>query len=244
MRDEISRWPVRPLISVIMPVYNTDLRWLNAAIGSVQSQLYPDWELCISDDASTRDGVRDMVSDFVRRDRRIRANFRHGNGNIAVNSNDALSLASGTFIALLDADDVLPQHALYWVAREIIEHPDADLIFSDEDKINEQGKRFDPYFKPDWNQALMLSQNAFSHLGVYRRSLVEKVGGFRVGFEGSQDHDLILRCAEVIAPARIRHIPRILYHWRAIPSSTAASTDAKPYAWNAGARAIEQHLTK
>jgi GT2 family glycosyltransferase len=244
MRDEISRWPVRPLISVIMPVYNTDLRWLNAAIGSVQSQLYPDWELCISDDASTRDGVRDMVSDFARRDRRIRANFRHVNGSIAINSNDALSLASGTFIALLDADDVLPQHALYWVAREIIEHPDADLIFSDEDKVNEQGKRFDPYFKPDWNQALMLSQNAFSHLGIYRKSVVERVGGFRSDFDGSQDHDLVLRCALETSPQRIRHIPRILYHWRAISSSVAAKRGMKPGAWPAGRRAIEQHLTQ
>ncbi len=186
----------RPLISVVMPVYNTELRWLRAAIESVRSQLYPDWQLCISDDASTCPGVREELRKYAEIDDRIKVFFRQDNGHISANSNSALTLAQGEYIALLDSDDILPNHALYCIAEEINAHPEADLIFSDEDKINEQGRRFEPYFKPDWNEALMLSQNAFSHLGVYRRSLVEQVGGFRVGFEGSQDHDLLLRCAE------------------------------------------------
>lgn len=243
IRRRISSFATEPKFSVLMPVYNTDLRWLRAAIDSVRAQIYTGWELCISDDASTRSDVRDELRRYAEHDPRIRLNFRSTNGNISANSNDALSLASGDFIVLLDADDVLPEHALYWVAAEIDAHPDADLIFSDEDKIDADGRRFDPYFKSDWNPALMLSQNAFCHLGVYRRALVEKVGGFRIGFEGSQDHDLALRCSRATEAKRIFHIPRILYHWRAIETSTAADGAAKPYAWDAGRRAIEEHLT-
>src|SRR5262249_24286317 len=148
----------------------------------------------------------------------------------------------GEFIALLDSDDILPEHALYCVVEEINAHPNVDLIYSDEDKIDEEGRRFEAYFKPDWNEALITSQNLFSHLGVYRRSLVEKVGGFRIGFEGSQDHDLVLRCAELSGPERVRHIARVLYHWRAIPGSTAANANTKPYAWDAGARGVQEHF--
>jgi hypothetical protein len=151
-------------------------------------------------------------------------------------------LAKGEFIALLDSDDELPEHALFWVAHEINQHPEVDLIFSDEDKVTEGGSRYDPYFKPDWNPALMLSQNTFSHLGVYRHSLLNKVGGFRVGLEGSQDWDLVLRCSEETTVEQIRHIPRILYHWRAIPGSTAVSAEEKPYAWIAGKQAVEEYL--
>ena len=180
------------------------------------------------------------------KDARIRVVYRDTNGHISANTNSALALATGDYVALLDADDELTRHALFWVANEIASHPDADLIYSDEDKIDVEGRRFDAYFKPDWNPALILSQNFFCHLGVYRRSLVEKVGGFRVGFEGSQDHDLVLRCAELTSPERIRHIPRVLYHWRAAPGSTASTEalDAKPYAWRAGATAIEEHLRR
>lgn len=246
IRTRIERLERRPRISVVMPVYNTDPRWLRESIASVQNQLYPEWELCISDDASTLPGTRETLSEYEDKDARIKLFFRETNGHISANSNSALALASGEFVAFLDADDVLSDDALYWVAEEINAHPDADLVFSDEDKIDVEGRRFDPYFKPDWNPALMLSQNFFCHLGVYRRSLVAKLGGFRLGFEGSQDHDLVLRCADASEPSRIRHIPRILYHWRAIPGSTASpeSADAKPYAWRAGARAIEEHLLR
>jgi len=242
IRAEISQWPVRPLISVVMPVFNTDPRWLGAAIRSVQSQLYPNWELCISDDASTLNDVRSMLLDFAKHEAKIRLLLRKENANVSINLKSALSLASGEFIALTDADDLLPEHALYLIAKEIVQHPNVDLIYSDEDKIDESGKRYDPHFKSDWNTALMLSQNAFGHLGVYRKSLVEAVGGFRSGFEGSQDHDLVLRCALQTSPDRIRHVRRVLYHRRAIESSTAHNRGVRPNAWDAGRRAVEDHL--
>ena len=244
MRAEIGGWPARPLISVIMPSYNIEPKWLGQAIELVRHQIYPHWELCISDDASTLPGVRPLLERFAAEDPRIRVTFRSENGHISVNSNTALALASGEYIALLDADDLLSEDALFWVGREIAGHPDVDLLFSDEDKIRSDGKRFAPYFKSAWNPALMLSQNAFSHLGVFRRSLVQAVGGFREGFEGSQDYDLVLRCAERTNPDRIRHIPRVLYHWRALPNSTASAASAKSYAWEAGRKAIAEHLRR
>jgi GT2 family glycosyltransferase len=234
----------RPLISVIMPNYNVDLKFLRAAIDSVRAQIYPFWELCISDDASTLEGTRALLERHAAEDDRIRVTFRTSNGHISANSNSALALAHGDHVALMDADDLLPEDALFWIAREIALDPDVDLIFSDEDKIDETGRRFDPYFKTAWNPALMLAQNAFCHLGVYRRSLVEQVGRFREGYEGAQDHDLVLRCADATTPDRIRHIPRVLYHWRAAPHSTAASLATKPYAPRAGQRSIEDHLRR
>lgn len=244
MDTNIKTFTVRPLISVIMPSYNVELNWLGDAIASVREQIYPHFELCVSDDASTIGGTREFLEGQAALDARIRLKFRTTNGHISANSNSALALATGDYVALMDADDLLAPDALYWVAHAISSHPDVDLLFSDEDKIDVNDRCFDPYFKGAWNPALMLSQNAFSHLGVFRRSLVEKVGGFREGFEGAQDHDLVLRCAEATTPERIRHIPRILYHWRALPDSTAVSGYSKPYAWDAGRRAIEDHLKR
>lgn len=242
----IKKLSKKPLISIVMPVYNTERRWLERAIDSVLTQLYPNWELCISDNASTMPEVREVLDTYASRDCRIKITYRETNGHICANSNEALNTATGDFLALMDSDDELPEHALFWVAKEINDHPDVDLIFSDEDKIDVDGRRYDPYFKPDWNSALILSQNVFSHLGVYRRGLVTKVGGFRVGFEGNQDHDLVLRCADATSADRIRHIPRVLYHWRSAPGSTASAQaiNAKPYAWHAGVRAIEDHLRR
>ena len=242
MVTDVATWPTPVLISVIMPSYNIEPKWLSAAIESVRNQIYPHWELCISDDASTLAGIRPLLERYAAQDPRIRLTFRATNGHISANSNSALALASGDYVALLDADDLLSEDALYWVAREIALHPDIDLLFSDEDKIDGKGNRFGPYFKPAWNPALMLSQNMFCHLGVYRRELVEKVGGFRVGYEGSQDYDLVLRCAAKTTNERIRHIPRVLYHWRAVAGSTAADGSAKSYAWKAGQAAIADYL--
>jgi GT2 family glycosyltransferase len=244
MATDFATWPSRPLISVIMPSYNIDPKWLDRAIESVRQQIYPHWELCISDDASTLAGIRPLLERHAAEDSRILVTFRSENGHISMNSNTALTLASGEYIALMDADDLLSEDALFWVAREIAAHPDVDLLFSDEDKIDRHGRRFGPYFKSAWNPALMLSQNAFSHLAVLRRSLVEGIGSFRKGFEGSQDYDLVLRCAEKTTVDRIRHIPRVLYHWRALPSSTASGASAKSYAWLAGKTAIAEHLQR
>lgn len=245
-KEALGQFRLRPRISVLMPVYDTPKQWLERAIESVIAQIYPDWELCIADDASTQPDVRETLEHYRKKDGRIRVVYRDTNGHISANSNSALALASGEFVALLDGDDELTPHALFWVANEIVNHPDADIIYSDEDKIDGKGRRYDVYFKCDWNPALIRSVNYVSHLGVYRRSLVEQVGAFRTGFEGSQDHDLVLRCADASAPERIRHIPRVLYHWRSIPGSTASAeaADAKPYAWDAGARAIAEHLQR
>ncbi|HEY9792437.1 MAG TPA: glycosyltransferase [Candidatus Obscuribacterales bacterium] len=243
-RAAVEQLACKPLISVVMPVYNTDPIWLERAIESVRRQLYPHWELCISDDASTRPEMREILSRYAESDARIKVIYREKNGHICANTNSALSLASGEFVALLDCDDELSEHALFWIAKEINQHADVDLIYSDEDKLDERGRRYQPYFKPDWNPALILSQNCFSHVGVFRRSLINEAGGFRQGFEGSQDHDLVLRCAERTSADRIRHIPRVLYHWRAISGSTASreGVKAKPYARDAGREAIEEHL--
>ena len=242
LADDISRWPRSPLISVIMPSYNIDPKWMSEAIDLVRNQIYPNWELCISDDASTNPGVRPLLQEYAALDTRIHVTYRPENGHISINSNAALFLATGDYIALVDIDDLISEDALFWVAREITIHPGVDLLFSDEDKIDSAGKRFDPYFKSAWNLSLMLSQNAFSHLGVYRRDLVNQVGRFREGYEGAQDHDLVLRCAARTTADRIRHIPRVLYHWRTLPSSTAAARSAKSYAWEAGRRAISDYL--
>jgi GT2 family glycosyltransferase len=240
----VERLATRPLISVVMPVFDPEVRWLRAAIESVRQQLYPRWQLCIADDASTDPEVHAALHEYASLDPRIRVTFRQENGGIAAASNTALRLADGDFVAFLDHDDRLPAHALALVAAELSDHPDADIIYSDEDKIAADGRRYDPYFKPDWNYALLLSQNYVNHLSVLRRVLVEAAGGFRIGFDGAQDHELLLRCVERTSAARIRHIPHVLYHWRATAASTARSIEAKPHAWDAGRRAIAGHLQR
>lgn len=244
IRADVERFARRPLISVVMPTYNTPERWLRAAIESVRAQLYPNWELCIADDASSDPAVRRVLEEYASKDERIRVAFRDQNGHISAASNSALELARGEFIALLDHDDELTPHALYMVARTINEHPDADMFYSDEDKITSFGMRFNPYFKSDWNPELFLAQNFVCHLGVYRTSLVREVGGFRTGVEGAQDWDLAWRVADRCGPEKIRHIPHVLYHWRVIESSTASSTLAKPYVLQAQVAAVRAHLER
>ncbi|MDR6535974.1 glycosyltransferase family 2 protein [Variovorax soli] len=248
LRERIARrveaMTERPLISVIMPTYNPNPAWLREAIESVRAQIYPDWELCIADDASTSREVRETLEAYSRSDARIKVIFRPQNGHISASSNSAIELASGPWLALMDHDDLLPAHALSCVAECIAANPGVRLIYSDEDKIDEGGHRFGPYFKPDWNIDLFRSQNMFSHLGVLSTDLVRAVGGFRVGLEGSQDWDLVLRCIERVEPRQIRHIPRVLYHWRVHGESTAKSMQAKPYAAVAGERALDEHFAR
>jgi len=234
----------QPLISVVMPTYNPKPEWLIAAIESVRHQIYPHWELCIADDASTNQEIRRVLERYAETDSRIKVVFREQNGHISAASNSAIELATGEWIALLDNDDVLPEQALFWVAQSINNHPQARLIYSDEDKLNDGGRRHAPYFKCDWNPDLFYCQNMFSHLGVYEAKLVKHIGGFRVGFEGAQDYDLALRCIEHIDPAQIIHIPHVLYHWRVHVESTASSAEAKPYAMLAGERALNEHFQR
>lgn len=233
-----------PLISIVMPVYNPHLGHLSSAIDSVRAQIYENWELCIADDASTDASVAHTLKQYATDDSRIKITFRERNGHIAACSNSALELATGEWVALLDQDDLLSEHALAFVAATIEEHPQAGLIYSDEDKIEQTGVRCCPFFKSDWNPELLLGQNYVSHFGIYRRALLVEIGGFREGYEGSQDYDLALRCSEKLHPAQIRHIPRVLYHWRMVEGSAAAAAEAKPYAPEAARRAITDHLQR
>ena len=244
IRAKLAGLKKRPLISVLMPTYNTPEKWLVAAIESVRRQLYDNWELCIADDASKEPHVQRILTRYQKKDPRIKVVFRETNGHISATSNSALALAHGEFIALLDHDDEIRPHALACVALELDAHPDADLVYSDEDKIDENGHRYDHYFKPDWNPDLFNVQNYVSHLGVYRTLLVREVGGFRVGYEGSQDWDLAMRVIERTAPDRIRHIPKILYHWRSVPGSTAMLIGAKSYATQAAEKVITEHFVR
>lgn len=233
-----------PTFSIVVPVYNTSEKWLRKCIESVIAQSYPKWELCISNDASTQAHVRSVLDEYQRRDSRVRVHHRERNGHISLSSNDGLAMASGQFVALLDHDDELAPNALREVHLAIAGNPHWKILYSDEDKIDEQGVRYDPYFKPDWNYDLFLSQNCISHLGVYETDLVRQVGGFRQGLEGSQDWDLALRCIEHVRPDQIGHIPHVLYHWRAIAGSTALGVEQKDYAGAAALRAVSEHLTR
>jgi GT2 family glycosyltransferase len=252
-RRDIARWARQPLISIIMPVYNVESRWLEAAIRSVTQQIYPNWELCIADDGSTRPETLATLRQIDHP--RCKVKFLDRNQGIAGASNAALALATGDYLAFLDHDDELTTDALYHVVKAINEQ-DPDLIYSDEDKLSLEGYHLEPHFKPDYSPDLILSTNYICHLSVYRKTLLDQVaqppsptlppirgGSFvREGFEGSQDYDLVLRALD--HTDRIYHIPRILYHWRMIPGSTAARYDSKDHAWEAGRRAVEDALRR
>lgn len=244
MRKNVSQWNAPPMISVLMPVYNPPPQYLNNAIDSVRSQVYPHWELCIADDKSTNPEIRALLERHAAADQRIKVVYRSENGHISAASNSALGAATGEFVALLDHDDMLPPYSLYWLADALVGNRDAGVVYTDEDKIDARGRRYDPYFKCRWNPTLLRGQNMFCHLSAFRTSLVRSVGGFRAGFEGAQDYDLALRCVEQLRPAQIVHVPRVLYHWRAIPGSTAMAGNEKPYAMTAGQRAVQEHLDR
>ena len=244
LRGRVEALRHKPLISVVMPTYNPNPIWLAAAIESVQAQIYPFWELCIADDASPNASCREVLRNFSDKDARIKVVYREKNGHISAASNSALNIASGEWTALMDHDDLLSEHALFCIADAVNMHPDCKLIYSDEDKIDADGMRSDPYFKPDWNVDLFYSQNMFSHLGAFDTALLRDVRGFELGMEGSQDYDLVLRCIERIRPDQIIHVPHVLYHWRVHAESTAASSEAKPYAQIAGERALNAHFRR
>ncbi len=240
--EHVARMLNPPKISVVMAAYATPAALIRAAIASVQAQLYPHWELCIADDGSPGEALWRVLEDCARKDRRIRVIRRPENGQITAATNSALALATGDFVAFMDHDDLLTEHALYLVAATVEQHPDASLIYSDEDKIDERGLRSQPYFKTGWNAELMLGQNMVNHLAVYRRSLIEDLGGLREGFEGAQDHDLALRAAERVGPDRIRHIPWVLYHWRWRGRQGSFSRRQAEACADAARRAVGAHL--
>lgn len=244
MRLLLAQLAWRPRFSFVMPTYNTPPDLLESCVRSMLDQVYPDFEICIADDHSSDPRVRATLERLAAEDDRIKLAFRPANGHISEASNTALALATGDFVVLVDHDDILPDYALLTVADYLNEHRDAKILYSDEDKLDPSGKRCDPYFKSDFNRFLMFGHNMVSHLGVYQRALVQSVGGFRPGYEGSQDYDLFLRCLERCSDAEVIHIPHVLYHWRMIPGSTAVSADQKSYAIVAAQRSINDFLNR
>ncbi len=242
-RLQALKFGYQPKISLIVPVFNVPERMLAAMIDSVLRQTYGRWELCLADGGSPDPRVRAVLDKYSRLDQRIRVRFLDKNMNIAGNSNAALALATGEFVGLLDHDDTLAPFALYEMANLLNERPELDLIYSDEDKISEDGcRRFDPHCKPDWAPDTFRSHNYICHFTVIRKALVDEVGGFRTGYDGSQDYDLFLRITE--KTRKIWHIPKILYHWRSHEASAADGLEAKPYACAAAERALSDHVQR
>jgi GT2 family glycosyltransferase len=231
-----------PLFSIVTPVYDPPPYALRAAIGSVRRQSWPDWELILIDDASASREIRHILHRASRADRRIRLIQRDVNGGIVAASNDGIRAATGEFIVLLDHDDELTADALATMANAIEADPDVDYLYSDEDKIDEQGHHADRFNKPEWSPERLRNQMYTAHLSALRTALVREVGGFRPGFDGSQDHDLVLRVTE--RARRVVHVPKVLYHWRVVPGSGAGDELAKPHAWTAGQRAVQEHLDR
>jgi GT2 family glycosyltransferase len=246
MAAEIGRFRYRPTFSVLVPVFlaaekRVGSKWLQRAVESVRSQVYPHWELCLADDASTDPDVARYL-DRLPPDPRIKLARRPTNGHICAATNTAADLATGEFVCLLDHDDELAPHALFAIAERLQRRPEADLLYSDEDKIDTGGRRYDPQFKPDWSPELLLSYNYVNHFTVIRRSLFEAVGRFRPGYEGSQDHDLLLRVTE--RTDRVEHVSEILYHWRSLPDSTATAAGVKGYVHTSGRKAVTEALAR
>lgn len=234
----------RPCISILVPLFNTPERLLREMVDSVRGQTYPGWELCLADDCSDSPQVLALARAYAAADPRIRVVARSERGHIAAASNSALAVATGEYVALLDHDDTLHPEALARVVQVLNTRPEADLLYTDEDKMTDDGRRFEPIFKPDWNRTLMLAYNMINHLGVYRRRVVNEIGGFRADFAGSQDYDLVLRFIDAVGEANVVHIPEVLYHWRATAGSVAFDLGAKQYAFDAARRAIAQHAAR
>jgi O-antigen biosynthesis protein len=239
---EAAELSYTPTISIVVPVYNTDPRLLTEAVESVRQQIYEKWELCLADDGSTRRGTRRLLKSYPVRDPRIRVEFLKSNQGIAQASNAALGLATGEFVGLLDHDDELKPDALLEVVKVLNGDRDLDYIYSDEDKKDPDGRLVEPFFKPDWSPDLLQCMNYVTHFSVYRKEILDELGGFREGYEGSQDYDLVLRVTELTD--KIAHVPKPLYTWRKIPGSAAGSVEAKPFAYDAAKRALKDSLVR
>jgi len=241
-KADIEAMPLKPVFSILVPIYNTDPEYLLPMIESVQNQIYPYWQLCLVDDCSPKSYLKRILEHESLQDERISIQLNDVNQGISVTTNDAMAMATGDYIALLDHDDEITINALYENAKVINATPDVGLIYSDEDKLNMKGVREEPYFKPDYSPDLLCTNNYICHFTVIKKSIAMEIGGFREGLDGSQDHDIIIRSAALAE--RVVHIPKILYHWRKIPGSTAVEYDSKSYAWEAGRRAVEDQLQK
>ncbi|MES3674761.1 glycosyltransferase family 2 protein [Halomonas elongata] len=228
-------------ISILMPTYNTPVEWLDAAIGSVVAQRYPFWQLCIADDGSSDENTLSALARWSECDDRIDVVYRKENKGTAVANNSALDIAKGDFVAWLGHDDELAPNALYHVIETLSRYPDGELLYSDEDKIDGQSQRFDPFFKPRWNPDLLLAQNYIAHLSVLRTNRLRSIGGFRQGFEGGHNHDVLLRFTRDLPESRILHIPFILYHWRSVKETVNPGENKAP---DAGVLAVGDHVSR
>jgi len=237
----VSKLKIKPKFSIVVPVYNTPRHVLAEMVSSVKSQIYKNWELCLVDDASPEPHVRGFLESLSDDEGRIKFVLREKNGGISAATNSALELVDGDYIALLDHDDVLPAHALATVATYINRHPDSDIFYSDEDKLDKKGRRYDHFFKPDWNPERLYGQNYLNHLTVIRASMMRSLGGFRSGVEGSQDYDLVLR-AIASTKAPIIHVPHILYHWRIYGDAGTFSSTQRERATDSARKAIAEHF--
>ena len=232
-----------PLFSVVIPVYKTPERYLKEMLDSILDQTYGNWEVCIADGSPRGQDVEKVLKKYAQKDSRIRYEILGGNRGISGNTNAALAMAKGEYVILADHDDTIPPQAFYEVAKAINKHPDCDVLYSDEDKLDMDGKAlFDPHFKPDFNPDLLTSVNYICHLFVVKKELLDQVGGFRQEFDGAQDYDFIFRCTE--QAKEIVHIPQVLYHWRCHQDSTASNPESKMYAFEAGSRAIMAHYER
>lgn len=241
---ELEMLGYQPLISVVVPVYDVAERYLREAIESVRGQLYQNWELCLVDDCSSNVSLREVIESYARIDTRIRYQLLPSNSGISEATNAAVAFARGEYVGLLDHDDLLREQTLSAVACELNRYPDAELVFTDEDRLSQSGQRCKPYFKAGWNPELMLSHNAVCHFMVIRSSTFRELGGMRTVCNGAQDWDLALRVGEQVGPEKIRHIPQVLYHWRESPDSTALNLNAKPYVRDAQQRTLSEHLAR
>lgn len=237
---EVNSFKISPLISIVVPFYNVRIEFLQECINSVLNQKYTNWELICVDDCSTMKHVVEELKKYATLDSRIKVVERAENGHISAATNSGIEIAKGEYIALLDNDDTLSPYALSEVVKAINEHPESDMLYSDEDKIDVFGVRCFPYFKPDYNAELLLGNNYICHFTVLRKRIIDEIGGFRVGYEGAQDHDLFLRFVE--KTNEITHIPRILYHWRNSETSTSSNPDSKPYTVVSGLKSIEDAI--
>lgn len=235
-----TKFELNPKISIIVPMYNTPVDFFEEMVDSLKRQTYSKWELCLADGSPKKN---DKLEKICKTDKRIKYNFLGKNLGISGNTNAALKIAGGDYIALLDHDDFLPPNALFEIVRTINEHPETEFIYSDEDKFNSvDRRRIEPHFKPDFAIDTLRSNNYICHFSVFRKDLMDKLGGFRSEYDGAQDYDIIIRMAEVAK--HIRHIPKILYHWRVHGQSTAMAGEAKPYAFEAGIKVLESHLER
>lgn len=240
--DRSKKIKHKPLISLITPIYNTNSIWIKKCVDSVIKQSYPNWELCLINDGSTSIDTLNLLSQLKNKDKRIKIKYLQENVGISLASQEGLYMAKGEFIGLLDSDDELTPDALYEIVSLINKNPNADFIYSDEDKIDEKNNLYDPFFKPDWSPNLLLSMMYTSHFTVYKLNLIKRVGGFQNKYKGSQDYDLALKISE--KTNNIYHVPKILYHWRAIPTSAAFKGNIKGYPILNAKKALEDHLKR